>query len=135
MPDRVNELTRLNRTQGVGQIMITHSIRDLSGSGRANVEGIEERAGALVVGGVPRDEVDYLRRVMTLTDRERATLGAWWSSAAGFLEHRDVPSRRRASSSSNRAQDDPGIPVDVVLTASERAWGGQNTNKAWEVQR
>ena len=70
MPDRVNELTRLNRTQGVGQIMITHSIRDLSGSGRANVEGIEERAGALVVGGVPRAELDHLRRVMTLTDRE-----------------------------------------------------------------
>ena len=30
MPDRVNELTRLNRTQGVGQIMITHSLRDLT---------------------------------------------------------------------------------------------------------
>jgi len=134
MPDRVNELTRLNRTQGVGQIMITHSIRDLSGSGRANVEGIEERAGALVVGGVPRGELDHLRRVMTLTDRECAALGSWWSSAAGFIEHRDVPPGA-GKFLINPSSDDPGIPVDVVLTASERAWGGQNTNKAWEVQQ
>ena len=30
------------------------------------------------------------------------------------------------------SSDDPGIAVEVVLTSSERAWGGQNTNRAWE---
>jgi hypothetical protein len=49
MPDRVNELTRLNRTQGVGQIMVTHSIRDLAPGRDSEVEGIEERAGAIVI--------------------------------------------------------------------------------------
>ena len=35
--------------------------------------------------------------------------------------------RDRIKSSS----EDPGLPVDVVLTSVEREWGGQNTNKAW----
>ncbi len=130
LPDRVNELTRLNRTQGVGQIMITHSIRDL-GTGRANVEGIEERAGAIVVGGVPRAEIDQLSRVMTLTGRETAALSAWWSTSAGFVEHRKVPPGA-GKFLIKPSSDDPGIPVDVVLTSSELAWGGQNTNQAWE---
>jgi hypothetical protein len=130
LPDRVNELTRLNRTQGVGQIMITHSIRDL-GTGRVNVEGIEERAGAIVVGGVPRAEIDQLSRVMTLTNREAAALSAWWSTSAGFIEHRDVPPGA-GKFLIKPSSDDPGIAVEVVLTSSERAWGGQNTNRAWE---
>jgi hypothetical protein len=29
------------------------------------------------------------------------------------------------------SSEDPGIPVDVVLTSVEREWGGQNTNRAW----
>ena len=131
MPDRVNELTRLNRTQGVGQIMITHSIRDLAGSGRANVEGIEERAGAIVVGGVPKAEVTALDKVLTLTDAERRAVRSWWSDGGGFAESRDLPPGA-GKFLIKPSSEDPGIPVDVVLTSAERAWGGQNTNRAWD---
>jgi hypothetical protein len=132
MPDRVNELTRLNRTQGVGQIMITHSIRDLAPGRDSDIEGIEERAGAIVVGGVPKKELAALDDVVTLTEAERSAIGSWWSTSVSAVERREVPpgaGKFLIKSSS----EDPGIPVDVVLTSAEREWGGQNTNQAWEM--
>src|SRR5664280_1233223 len=130
MPDRVNELTRLNRTQGVGQIMVTHSIRDLAPGRDSEVEGIEERAGAIVIGGVPKRELDALDAVLTLTAAERSAIATWWSTSAAAVERNEVPPGAgkfliKASS------EDPGLPVDVELTSVERAWGGQNTNRAW----
>jgi len=130
MPDRVNELTRLNRTQGVGQIMVTHSIRDLAPGRDSEVEGIEERAGAIVIGGVPKRELDALDAVLTLTAAERSAIATWWSTSAAAVERNEVPPGAgkfliKASS------EDPGLPLDVELTSVERAWGGQNTNRAW----
>jgi hypothetical protein len=132
MPERVNELTRLNRTQGVGQIMITHSIRDLARGKRTNIEGIEERAGAIIVGGVPKREIDALSEVMTLTDAEQAELRTWWSmyDAAARGDHSDRPPGAGLFLI-KPSSEDPGIPVDIVLTSVEREWGGQNTNRAW----
>ena len=129
-PIRVNELTRLNRTQGVGQIMVTHSIRDLAPGRDSEVEGIEERAGAIVIGGVPKRELDALDAVLTLTAAERSAIATWWSTSAAAVERNEVPPGAgkfliKASS------EDPGLPVDVELTSVERAWGGQNTNRAW----
>jgi hypothetical protein len=131
MPDRVNELTRLNRTQGVGQIMITHSIRDLAPGRNSEIEGIEERAGAVVIGGVPKKELIALDDVVTLTNAERSAIQSWWSTSVSAVERREVPpgaGKFLIKSSS----EDPGIPIDVVLTSVEKAWGGQNTNEAWE---
>ena len=130
MPDRVNELTRLNRTQGVGQIMVTHSIRDLAPGRDSEIEGIEERAGAIVIGGVPRKELAALDAVVTLTDAERSAVQSWWSTSVAAVERNETPpgaGKFLIKSSS----EDPGLPVDVVLTTVERSWGGQNTNKAW----
>ncbi len=130
MPDRVNELTRLNRTQGVGQIMITHSIRDLAPGRESEIEGIEERAGAIVIGGVPKKELTALDAVVTLTNAEQSALKEWWSISISAVERNEVPpgaGKFLIKSSS----EDPGIPIDVVLTSAERAWGGQNTNQKW----
>ena len=129
-PIRVNELTRLNRTQGVGQIMVTHSIRDLAPGRDSEIEGIEERAGAIVIGGVPRKELAALDAVVTLTDAERSAVQSWWSTSVAAVERNETPpgaGKFLIKSSS----EDPGLPVDVVLTSVEREWGGQNTNKAW----
>ena len=131
MPDRVNELTRLNRTQGVGQIMITHSIRDLAPGQESEIEGIEERAGAIVIGGVPKKELTALDAVVTLTSAEQSAIREWWSTSVSAVERNEVPpgaGKFLIKSSS----EDPGIPIDVVLTSTETAWGGQNTNEAWD---
>ena len=133
LPDRVNELTRLNRTQGVGQIMVTHSIRDLAIGNNNQVDGIEERAGAIVIGGVPKKELNALDAVVTLTEAERSAVQAWWSTSVSAIERREVPPGAGKFLIKSSGED-PGIPVDVVLTSTERTWGGQNTNKAWEPQ-
>jgi hypothetical protein len=128
MADRVNELTRLNRTDGVCQIMVTHGIRDLATGRDQQVEGIEHRAGALVIGGIPRQEVEALAGVVTLTDTEAAELVSWSSTS-------DLDPRTRPPGSGKflikHSPTEPGIPVDVLLTPAELAWGGQNSNLAW----
>jgi hypothetical protein len=128
MADRVNELTRLNRTDGVCQIMVTHGVRDLATGRDQQVEGIEHRAGALVIGGVPRQEVEALAGVVTLTDAEAAELVSWSSTA-------DLDPRARPPGSGKflikHSPTEPGIPVDVLLTPTELAWGGQNSDLAW----
>ena len=131
LPDRVNELTRLNRTDGIGQIMITHSIRDLARGGNSNVEGIEERAGAILIGGAPRKELVALDQVVTLNNAERRAIQEWWSTSEALVERNEVPPGAgkfllKASS------ETPGIPIQVVLSSVEKAWGGQNTNQAWQ---
>ena len=129
MADRVNELTRLNRTDGVCQIMVTHGVRDLATGRDQQVEGIEHRAGALVIGGVPRQEVEALAGVVNLTDTEAAELVSWSSTA-------DLDPRTRPPGSGKflikHSPTEPGIPVDVLLTPTELAWGGQNSNLAWQ---
>jgi hypothetical protein len=124
LPERVNELTRLNRTQGVGQIMITHSVRD-DASG-----GLFERAGAILIGGVPHKEVEALSDVMTLTQREKTALQEWWSMSQANLDQNSVPPGA-GKFLLKPSGDDPGIPVDVILSSAEVQWGGQDTNRAW----
>lgn len=131
MPDRVNEITRLNRTQGVGQIMITHSIRDLAPGKNNEIEGIEERAGSIVIGGVPKKELIALGEVVSLTGAEQSRLREWWSTSTASLDRNEVPpgaGKFLIKSSS----EEPGIPVDVILTSAEKSWGGQDTNKVWK---
>ena len=128
MADRVNELTRLNRTDGVCQIMVSHGVRDLATGRDQQVEGIEHRAGAIVIGGVPRQEVEALAGVVNLTDTEAAELVSWSSTA-------DLDPRSRPPGSGKflikHSPTEPGIPVDVLLTPTELAWGGQNSDLAW----
>jgi hypothetical protein len=131
LPDRVNELTRLNRTQGVGQIQITHSIRDTEGTGKGSNDGLAERAGAIIIGGVPRKEIDTLADLMTLTATEQTALAQWWSMSQASLDENSVPPGA-GKFLIKPSGDDPGIPVDVVLSSVEIAWGGQNTNRAWD---
>jgi hypothetical protein len=129
MADRVNELTRLNRAEGVCQIMVTHGIRDLATGRDQQVEGIEDRAGAIIVGGVPRQEIKALGRVLELTETEATALISW-----GDAPELDPRSRPPGSGKFliKHSPTKAGIPVDVLLTPTELAWGGQNTNRAWQ---
>ena len=84
----------------------------------------------IVIGGVPKKELEALDQVVTLTTAERTAIQSWWSTSVTAVERQEVPPGAgkfliKASS------EDPGIPVDVVLTTPEREWGGQNTNRAW----
>jgi hypothetical protein len=141
LPERVNELTRLNRTDGIGQIMVTHSVNDLADTGSARTDGIGERAGAIIIGGIPRKELDRLDELVTLTSRESNALTSWYSVSRDRLAEpeRDADGRlqRRPPPGAGlflikTSADQPGIPVQVVLTSVEQAWGGQQTSRRWD---
>lgn len=141
LPERVNELTRLNRTQGIGQIMISHSVLDISATSNATTDGIAERAGAIIIGGTTKKEIQRLDDIVTLTWAERRRLRRWWSisQAAMKTPQRDAQGRaiRTPPPGAGKflikaSSEEPGIPFDVVLTSVERAWGGQQTSARFD---
>lgn len=127
--DRVDELTRLNRNEGVAQIMITHSLADLraltSEADRAKARGFVERAGIVVIGGLPQQELTELHQVVGLSRAERAMVSGW-STPPGWGNAAAPPGLGRVLL---KIGNRPGIPVQVVLTDSELALGG--TNSRW----
>jgi hypothetical protein len=141
LPERVNELTRLNRTDGVAQIMVAHSANDLEDTGSARTDGIGERAGAIIIGGVPKKELARLDELVTLTSGEKDALTSWYSVSRERLAEPQRDSRGRILRPPppgaglfliKTSADQPGIPVRVVLTSVEQAWGGQQTSRRWD---
>jgi hypothetical protein len=80
MVDRINSSTRLNRTEGVGTLYITHSLTDLSqvsGEDLAKAVGIAERCHIKLSFGIPKREVRLLRDIQNVTDTEETRLTTW----------------------------------------------------------
>ncbi len=123
--DRVDYLTRLNRTVGVGLAMITHTLKDLRSlaleEDRQKAMGFIERAGMVVCGGLPLAEMSALSSVIPLSAAERALLAGWqdpaaWDPATG----RDNPPPGRGKFLV-KVGGRPGIPVEVTLTQAEKS--------------
>jgi hypothetical protein len=132
MVDRLDALTRLNRAHGVGQVMITHSLKDLDAlpdpADRAKATGFVERAGMLFLGGLPEVELASVARIAQLTSAE-ARLVASWSSPASLIAHRSEPPGigRFLIKVGGR----PGIEVALRLTEAERRADVHDTNRRW----
>lgn len=136
--DRVDALTRLNRQEGVGVAMITHSLDDLVALGseaeRAKARGLAARSGYVITGGLKAQELPALGGVVPLTGAEAAMLTAWAAPASW-----DVGARGAVGVAPGRGRflvkvgGRPGIPIEVVLTAREQELN--DTNRAWEMAR
>lgn len=130
--DRVDELTRLNRNHGVGQVMITHSLADLrsmdSEADRAKARGFVERAGAVICGGLPAQELDDLAGVVPFSHAERDLLTSW-STPPGWGVAAEPPGLGRFVL---KVGQRPGVPFHVDLTPAELEVN--RTNKRWEAQ-
>ncbi|WP_260695940.1 ATP/GTP-binding protein [Streptomyces sp. IB201691-2A2] len=139
--DRIDALTRLNRSLGLGDAKITHTLKDAealgSESDRAKARGFVERAGMVICAGLPRTEMEELGRVVGLSEREIELVSSWssppgWAVAGG---HEEPPGRGRFLI---KVGGRPGIPLRVAITDTERRlhdtnsrWtGGQQTNGA-----
>jgi hypothetical protein len=131
--DRVDELTRLNRSLGTGVAMISHTLDDLralpSEEDRQKAMGFVERAGMVVSGGLPASEMPKLSGVIDLSPIEQAHLTSW-SSPPTF----DPKTGREAPPPGQgmfliKVGGRPGIPVKLHLTAAERTTS--DTNKLW----
>jgi hypothetical protein len=131
MVDKVDELTRLNRNSGVGQAMITHSMADLRAlrrpEDRDKAKGFIERAGLVVCGGLPAQEVDELSEIVAFSRAERRQVTSW-STPPGWDAAALPPGVGKFLLKSGQR---PGIPVHVDLTAAELEAAVHDTNKRW----
>lgn len=123
--DRVDYLTRLNRTVGVGLAMITHTLKDLRAlpfeEDRQKAMGFIERAGMVICGGLPLAEMSQLSSVIPLSAAEQALLAGWqdppaWDPQTG----REAPPPGLGKFLV-KVGGRPGIPVEVTLTEAEKA--------------
>lgn len=131
MVDRVDALTRLNRSFGVGQAIITHSLNDLRALNevdRRKAIGFAERAGYVVMAGLPEAEMPLLRETVHLSEAEAALVTGWNSPAT-----LDSGGRRTAPPGRGRfllkVGGRPGIPFEVHLVPGEHALN--DTNRNW----
>lgn len=132
--DNVDLLTRTNRQDGVGTIMITHTIKDLlslpTEAENQKALGFIERSGMVMLGGLPSGEMPLLNRAVRLSVKEQDLLSSWTDPApinpktgvAGAL-----PGRGKFMIKMGGA---PAIPFKVELVQTELAV--HDTNKRWD---
>jgi hypothetical protein len=133
--DRVDAITRLNRNDGFGSALCTHTLEDLNAlpddSDRAKARGLAERCAVQVVGGLPAKEIADLRGIVAFSQEEASHVTKWsdpapWDNVAG--EKAKPPGRGKFII---KAGQKPGIPCEVVLTPAEIALN--DTNKRWQM--
>ncbi len=133
MVDRVDVLTRLNRTKGIGQAMCSHTMSDLlalpRSEDRMKARGFVERAGMVICAGLPGSEMSMLCEAVPMSAAEQELLVGWqdppaWDSAAGT---QSAPPGR--GNFLIKVGGRPGIPVHVTLTDTELEL--HDTNKLW----
>lgn len=144
MVDRVNALTRLNRTIGTALIMITHTMKDLGAFDSAadvnNAQGFIERAPAKIIGPVGPDEIRRLKAVTKFT----ATEERWLTSLASTPPpspatirkikqgHRQKPTGLGCFLLKYGTSDEQiGMPFQTTFTPTESRRGVHNTNSRW----
>lgn len=129
---QIDGITRLNRTKGLGQLLITHSMKDLQLSTEELTKiatGFMERSSMKVLGGLAQNEMGMLETVFPLSEQEKALLVAW--SAEGSVN----PKTGRTSPPPGRGRfmlktgEAPGVPFQTNLTAGELRV--HDTNAAW----
>lgn len=134
MVNRVDELTRLNRTEAVGMAMISHTMSDLMSlpdeADRMTAQGFVERSGYVICGGLPQREMPLLDGAITMSRAEQSMLMSWtdppaWDPISG--QEADPPGRGKFLI---KVGGRPGIPVTVELTSAEKP--SSNTNRLWE---
>lgn len=128
--ERVDVLTRVQRTRGVGTAMITHSMRDLlalpSEADRQKAAGFVERSGMVVCAGLPRDEMPRLQQVVDLSAIEQQRLTEWSTPPGWDTAATEPPGRGNFLI---KVGGRPGITMHVDLTPAELAVN--DTNKRW----
>lgn len=79
--DKLDGLTRLNRNDGVANIYITHSLKDMesmaSEADARKARGFAERSSIVVTAGLAKDDLRALSQVKKLSEAEIAQVSSW----------------------------------------------------------
>ena len=134
--DRVDELSRLNRTDATSVYMITHTSKDLQAledeTDRMKAQGFVERAGAVICGGLPMEELDMLQNVVGFTEGEAERITSWSRGASPKRSRTGganaVPPGRGRFMIKPSKDGAEGIPVQTELTPTEIEYGLHDTN-------
>ena len=139
MVQQTDRLLRLNRQDGLSTYLITHSAADLEAlpteQDVKTAMGFIERAGAVIVGGLPRDELRRISGVVAFKDAE-ADMIASWSRGANPKRSRTAeaptpPGRGHFMIKPDKAGV-AGIPLRTVITPFEEEHQLHNTNLRFE---
>ncbi|MET7769036.1 hypothetical protein [Nocardia sp. NPDC005366] len=139
MVDRVDELTRLQRSIATALIMISHTIKDLQSLGSegaiAKALGFLERARAKIFGALPAEEVKRLDSIVPFTSAEEEMVTGW-SAPQALTGEALKPGQHRPSPPGTgkfllKIGEDrrPGIPFHMEFTVSEKESGIHDTNQ------
>lgn len=120
MVERVDALTRLNRTDGVANVLITHTFKDFDAladeTDRAKARGFVERSGLVVTGEVAQSDLGHLDTVVGMSGREIAEVRSW-----GVGQPYDHRTGKTLPPSVGKflikASGAPGIPIKALRTA------------------
>src|SRR3954468_21575936 len=98
--DKADSITRLNRAEGVGNLFLTHSLRDMqsmsSQADNLKARGFAERSGIVVTAGLAKEDLRALSEVKRMSEVEIQTV-AGWSTPPGWRSRqvRDADGRTR----------------------------------------
>jgi hypothetical protein len=138
MVERYDRITRLNRAYGVGQIMCTHTMKDLDAlpteEDRSKARGLVERSGMVVLGGLPTAEIPLISQVVRISGAEQDLLAKWQEPASWDPETGQEASPPGLGNFLIKVGSRPGIPFHVQLTAIELDDRIGDTNRLWRTQ-
>lgn len=135
----VDSLMRLLRTQGSAVYLVTHGSKDLetlpTEADRNRAMGFIDRAGAVICGGLPADELRLLGGKLPFTEREIAEITSW-SKGVPPARVREaqapVPPGRGCFMIKASKSNSPGIPFRTDISPLETQWRLHETNAAFE---
>lgn len=138
--ERVDEISRLNRTDGLALYEITHTSNDLNALAderdRVKARGFIERAGAVACGGLPVEELNLLENTLRFSPEEGHRIVSWSRGATPKRSRTGgkvaVPPGRGCFMIKPSKDGSPGVPIQTILTPTEVIEELHNTNKRFE---
>lgn len=138
--EQIDSLSRLNRSSGLCQYQITHTCKDLEAlpteEDRKTAMGFIERAGMVITGGLPVDELDRLTGILSFSSAEAEMITSWSAGAppkrARTRGSKATPPGRGRFMIKPSKDGAPGIPVQTMLFPTEIREKLHDTNQRFE---
>lgn len=137
MVDRVNEISKLNRTMNLAQLLTTHTMNDLKvydEQQTAKAWELVSNSEMVYLGGLNPGEMGNLETVFALSEEEKKILTNWAQIGEANPNTGAVGAPRGRGKFLLKVGKKAGIPFGVDFMPIEQESGIHNTNVAWEDQ-